>query len=269
MMCTANLPKTLSVFAVALVAMGAASVGSASAQEWGSVKGRFVLDGSVKPDPLKITKDTEYCGKHDLVEETVVTGEKSGLANVFVYLYLGRRDTVDIHPDYEDLAGKPVVLDNNECRFEPHAMTVWTKQPLEIRNSDPGIGHNTNAMKLTENPSFNEIIPNDKPAVKNFEKSEPGPSPFACNIHPWMSANVLIRDNPYMAVSAKDGTFEIKNIPAGEHEFVIWHEAKGNVRSLKVGDEKTDRKGRVELKVPAGDALDLGEIKITMKDLGL
>ncbi|MAT69454.1 MAG: hypothetical protein CMJ58_07995 [Planctomycetaceae bacterium] len=255
--------------AIAAVAFAALADMPASAAEWGSIKGRFVFDGDVKAEPISITKDKEYCGNHKLVDETVVTGEKNGLANMFVYLYLKRGDSVDVHPDYEKSASEPAVLDNNECRFEPHAMTLWTKQPLEIRNSDPGIGHNTNAMKLTANPSFNEIIPNDKPAVKNFEKSEPAPSPFACNIHPWMSAYVLIRDNPYMAASAKDGTFEIKNVPAGKHEFVVWHEGKGNVRNLKLGKEKTDRKGRVEFEIKAGETLDLGEVKVTEKDLGL
>ena len=260
-----SLFRATSLGVLTVVALSSA----ATAADWGSVKGRFVLKDDVKAEPIKVTKDAEYCGKHELVEETVVKGDDNGLANVFVYLYLPRNGKVDVHPDYEAEAGEPAVLDNNQCRFEPHALIMWTKQPLEIRNSDPGIGHNTNAMKLTANPSFNEIVPNDKPAVKNFDKSEPAPSAFACNIHPWMSAYVLIRDNPYMAVSAKDGTFEIKNLPAGEHEFVVWHEAKGNVRDLKLGKEKTDRKGRVELKVEPGKTLDLGDITVTKKQLGL
>jgi hypothetical protein len=162
----------------------------------------------------------------------------------------------------------PVVLDNKGCRFEPHAMTLWTKHPLEIRNSDEGIGHNTNAQKLVANPKFNEQISNDRPTVKKFEKSEPLPTEVACNVHPWMNANVLIRDNPYMAVSAADGTFEIKNLPAGKHEFVIWHEAKGFVRDLSVKGEKTDRKGQIAVTIADGQVLDLGDIKVTPALLG-
>ena len=110
------------------------------------------------------------------------------------------------------------------------------------------------------NPEFNETVPNDAPLKKKFDKTEADPvARSSCNIHPWMNAYVLVRDNPYMAVSGEDGTFEIKNVPAGKQEFVFWHEAKGNLRDLKVGKEKADRKGQIEVDVPAGETLDLGE----------
>ena len=65
--------------------------------------------------------------------------------------------------------------------------------------------------------------------------------PVNCNIHPWMQAHILIQDHPYMAVSGEDGTFEIKNLPAGKQNFLFWHES-GYVRNAKVGPGKTDRR---------------------------
>ena len=35
-----------------------------------------------------------------------------------------------------------------------------------------------------------------------------------------------------MAVSGEDGTFEIKNIPAGKHEFQLWHEVPGYIEDV-------------------------------------
>ncbi|MBX3432894.1 MAG: hypothetical protein KF847_06215 [Pirellulales bacterium] len=264
MCCYRDCLKSLSLSASAALVAGALC-GSAGAADWGTIKGRFVLDGEVKPAPVKVDKDTAFCGPFKLVNESVVQGENGGLANVFVYC---SSKSVAVHPDYES-AAKTVVLDNNQCRFEPHAMTVWTKQPLEIRNSDQGIGHNTNAQNLVVNAKFNEQVTNDKPIVKEFQKSEPVPTEFACNVHPWMNALVLIRDNPYMVVSGNDGSFELANVPAGKHEFIIWHETKGNIRDLVVGGEKTNRKGRIDLTVKGGETLDLGDIKVTKKQLGL
>ena len=43
----------------------------------------------------------------------------------------------------------------------------------------------------------------------------------------------------------KDGSFEIKDLPAGASDFTIWHEAKGYLKDLKVGGDKADRKGQV------------------------
>jgi len=237
--------------------------------DWGSLKGRLVYEGDAgKPKAINVTKDVEYCSKHKLVDEQLIVADDGGLANAFVYLYLRRGKSVDIHPDYDKDLDQPIVLDNKGCRFNPHALAVYTKHPLEIHNSDKGIGHNTNAQALMRNPKFNELISNDSPVIKKFKHSESYPTPFACNVHPWMGASVLIRENPYMAISAKDGNFEIKNIPAGKHEFTFWHETNGNMRGLSVGGEKTSRRGRVKLTIPAGKTLDLGEIKVAPSVLG-
>ncbi|TWU23567.1 hypothetical protein [Bythopirellula polymerisocia] len=239
-----------------------------NAADWGSIKGKFVVDGSVgDPAAINVNKDTEYCGKHDLVDETVVVGDDGGLANVVVYIYTKRGQSLDVHPDFEASASEPVVLDNKGCRFEPHVIAVRTGQPLEVRNDDPGIGHNTNAS-FVANPGFNEMVTNGAPITKTLQKAEPVPAPVACNVHPWMKAYAVVREDPYMAVSDENGEFEILNVPAGQHEFIFWHEAKGNMKDLKMTGGKTDRKGRAKLKIASGETLDLGEIKIPAKALG-
>ena len=112
------------------------------------------------------------------------------------------------------------------------------------------------------------MVTNDSPINKTLQKAEPVPAPVACNVHPWMKAHALVREDPYVAISNEQGEFEIKNIPAGEHEFIFWHEAKGNMRDLKMSAGKTDRKGRVELEITADGTLDLGEVKVPVALLG-
>lgn len=260
--------KIMIVRAIALTAgLCVFAVATASAADWGSIKGKFVYDKPVEPAVLQITKDVEFCSQHKPEDEAVVTGEGNALANVFVFLAPPRGKSVEIHPDLAGAKPEAVVLDNKGCKFVPHALTLWTKHPLEVRNDDAGIGHNTN-LQIVMNAPFNETVSNDRPITKNFTKSEPIPMKVVCNVHPWMNAYILIRDNPYMAVSAEDGSFEIKNVPAGKHDFIFWHEAKGNLKGLAVKGKKAGRKGDAELDVPAGDTLDLGEIKITSSILG-
>jgi len=248
-----------------------AAIVPAAAAEWGSLKGRLVFDGDPgKPAAINVNKDGEYCGKHDLKDESITVGEKGGLTNAFVYLYVKKNGKVAIHPGLQKVGDKPAVLDNKGCRFEPRALLVRTSQPLEIRNSetDPSIGHNTNALTLFANPSFNNLIPQGQPFIVKFQKREARPAEFACNIHPWMKSYVLISDHPYMAVTGRDGSFEIKDLPAGRHEFNFWHEAVGNLKNLSVGGAKTSRKGRGKLKIPAGKTLDLGDVKVPAKLFG-
>jgi hypothetical protein len=119
-----------------------------SAAEWGSVKGRFVVDGTPpKLTPLQITKDVEYCSSKKPVNETVVVGEGGSLANAVIYLRPPRRGKVEVHPDYAAKLSEPAVLDNNGCSFKPHVTLVRVGQPFVIKNSDP-VGHNTKATLL-------------------------------------------------------------------------------------------------------------------------
>jgi len=233
----------------------------AAAAEWGSLKGKFVIDGTApQPTPVKVTKDQDYCGKHDLVEETAVVGKSGELKNAVVYLKPGFGKKVDIHPDYEAKLKETVVLDNHFCRFEPHMVLCRVGQKLKIKNSDPEpIGHNTKIDLF----SFNNTIGAKSEQEIVDSKEFVLPMPVNCSIHPWMSANILSLPHPYMAASKDDGTFEIKDIPVGTHEFQFWHEAQGNLKNIKIGSGgTTDPKGRAKLKIDAGQTLDLGEIKV-------
>ena len=256
--------KRLRVFALAIVAVSFAA--GTQAAEWGGLKGRIVVDGDV-PAPEKITptKDVETCSKHELVDESIVVDSDGGLANVIVYLYTKRGKSVDVHPDYEESAKSTVELDNKDCRFEPHVALLRTTQTLEIKNSDP-VGHNTNC-KLLKNSAFNEIIAAGSSTTKDLSREEAIPAEVTCNIHPWMRGYLFVRDNPYMTVSSETGEFEIKNIPAGKHEFGFWHEAPGNLRKIEVGGDETSRRGLAELTIEAGETLDLGDITIPAKAL--
>lgn len=247
----------ISRLCLTLVFSLACSVGLAA--EWGTLKGRFVYDGA-KPTAAKITptKDVEVCSQHQLYDESLVVGDDGGLSNVVVYV---RTKGVDVHPDYASSQSGAVELDNKDCRFAPHVIGVRTGQPLEIKNSDP-VGHNTNAS-LTINPPFNVIIPSGGSTTQNLKSAELLPAPVSCNIHPWMKGWLLVRPDPYFAISAEDGTFEIKNLPAGkELEFQVWQEKSGYVQNAKIdGKDAGWKRGRFKMTIKPGDN-DLGEIKL-------
>jgi uncharacterized protein (DUF2141 family) len=48
-----------------------------------------------------------------------------------------------------------------------------------------------------------------------------------CDAHGWMLGWVYVADNPYYAVTAKDGTFTIKDVPPGQYALVAWQEHTG------------------------------------------
>jgi hypothetical protein len=246
---------------IACFAFGACGI--AVGQEYGNLSGTFIYDGTPPvAAKLSITKDVEVCGKFDLVDESLtVNPSNNGLANVAVYLYLSRRDTPPKpHASYADTASAKVELDNLHCAFTPRVALLQTSQTLVIGNKDP-IGHNTK-IDCVQNAAINPIVPAGEQMEKQFKEQERVPVRVSCNIHPWMSGWLLVRDNPYFAVSDEDGKFEIKNIPAGKWTFQFWHEKPGYVESVVTKEGKqTWKKGRYELTIKPGEN-DLGEIKV-------
>ena len=255
-----NILRQSIVICVCTVVAIAAS--PAPAAEWGSIKGRFVVDGAPpKLPPLQVTKD-QFCIEIQPKNESVVVGEKNGLVNAVVFLRVPRRGKVEVHPDYEAQLSEPSALDNKNCSFQPHIALVRVGQPFVIKNSDPDpVSHNTNA-KLFQNGQFNVIIAVGEEKTMEFSKTETLPMPVNCNIHPFMQGHILVQDHPYMAVAGEDGTFEIKNIPAGKHEFQFWHEQSGYLKGVKYKGGTASRQGRVDLTIAGGQTLDLGEIKV-------
>jgi len=48
-----------------------------------------------------------------------------------------------------------------------------------------------------------------------------------CDVHRWMTAYIGVVSHPYFAVSGRDGTFEIGNVPVGTYTLRTWHERYG------------------------------------------
>jgi len=250
--------KLLSLAAVVAAVCGVTSV-PASAADWGNLSGRFVYDGTApKPKPLTITKDNQVCDQYqsEVVEQHLLVGEQSGLSNVFVYMRPPKGKTLDIHPDYRKAAEKPALIENFHCMFYPHAVAVWAKeQKVLVRNSDP-IPQVVKIDVLLSTP-INLSMGIGGQVEHTFPRGERLPSLVTCGIHPWESAWLLVSENPYFAVTNENGEFSIKNIPAGEWEFQVWHEKAGYLLA-----KPEWKSGRFTQVVKAGEN-SLGTLKVT------
>ena len=106
------------------------------AADWGTVKGRFVLDGPLPERPkLEINKDVEFCGKHEpRTEKMVVHRDDRGVANVVIWLDMKSGEKVASHPSFAESATAKIKLANKGCRFDPHVCVLRTGQTLLIDN---------------------------------------------------------------------------------------------------------------------------------------
>lgn len=207
----------------------------------GTIKGRVVFDGAFTALPALFakgaaTKDPSVCGAEAIPDERIIVND-GGLANVFVYLEKAPKGT-----KAADVTG-PVEFDQKTCIFLPHAMVMRTKQVVKVFNDDAA-AHNTHTYPKKSSP-FNSVVqPNDRVGVPlKYDQVEKEPVSVGCDIHPWMQAYHLPLDHDFAAVSKADGTFEIKDLPAGKHEFKVWHEVgkmleKSFVVTVKPGDNE-------------------------------
>jgi hypothetical protein len=240
------------------IAMALGLVAQANAADWGTLKGRFVYDGTPPKEQSIDTSKELACSKHKVVnEDLVVNPDNHGLVNVVVFVSSKK---VKENPEYKKTANDKVTIDNNGCRFEPHILPMRLTQSLVIKNSDP-FSHNSNLAPLGDR-SENPVITSDTEyAYGKFNKAQKTPVPVQCNIHPWMKGYIVVKDNPYIAVSDNDGNFEIKDLPAEELEFTVWQEKSGWLPAKSDWDPK---KAIFKMKIKPGEN-DLGEIKVSPK----
>jgi hypothetical protein len=220
----------------------AAAAPTANPTGFATFSGVIKVDGQPPPmPPVPVSGgDAGYCapGGRAPLMETVVIGPDGGFANVLVYVDMPIPQTWE-HPD--DVAKRDALLvgaaafDQKGCMFLSHVFAMRATQTAEVKNSDT-VSHNTNIKGTGKAKSTNEIIPPGKSI--NYAPTGPSRGPFSvnCNIHPWMDAYVSVHDNPYFAVTDKEGRFEIKNVPAGvDLTFKIWQErVKTNWTGVKV-----------------------------------
>jgi hypothetical protein len=131
-------------------------------------------------------------------------------------------------------------IDQKGCMYTPHVLAVQTNQPIDIKNDDP-TNHNIHPLPKI-NQEWNESQPpKGDTKTKSFPREEVM-IPVKCNVHPWMRAYIAVIHHPFFAVTGDDGTFTIKNLPAGTYTLEAFHETYGPVdQQITVGanDSKT------------------------------
>jgi len=200
---------------------GATKPQYASKGDEGTITGKVTFDGAVPTlKKIDMSQDANCASSagDKTADDLVVTDGK--LANVFVYVKGGPADKFSF-PTPSD----PVTLDQQGCRYHPRVLGLQTNQPFKVINSD-STTHNIHPSPKV-NQEWNQMQAQGAPPIeKKFGRAETL-IPVKCNQHPWMKANVGVLAHPYFAVSAKDGSYTIKNVPPGTYTLVFWHETLG------------------------------------------
>jgi hypothetical protein len=194
----------------------------------GTVVGVIRITGDIPELPPLVrqgdpTIKEPLCAAHEVPDESLMVDRaaENGVANVFVYLAKAPPGSRAAAP------AEPVEFDQQNCRFLRRALAVQTGQTVLVKSGD-SFAHNVNNDPV-RNSKVNVVVqPNDRDGVKLvYDRAEPTPVRVRCDIHPWMVAWHLVLDHPFVAVTDAQGKFTIENLPAGKHQFRVWHERAG------------------------------------------
>ena len=105
-------------------------------------------------------------------------------------------------------------------RFVPHLLIVPVGAIVEFPNRDPFFH---NVFSLFEGKRF-DLGLYEGGATRAITFSKPGVSYIFCNIHPEMSAVIIVLEYPYYAVSNAAGEVNIGSVPSGRYQLNVWHE---------------------------------------------
>jgi plastocyanin len=189
---------------------------AAAAGAKGDVKGAVTVTGKV-PEMAELKRSTDpFCGKTKMKDEEVVAKDGK-LANVVVHI----NGAPAAEPPKEGAQ-----IEQQNCMYRPRVQGIVAGQKIAIKNGDPTL-HNVHTYKGTSTLFNQAQVPNTPNIEKSFTDNG-AMLKFKCDVHQWMTGYVWVQNNPYFAVTAADGTFEIKGVPAGKYEIEAWHERFGS-----------------------------------------
>jgi hypothetical protein len=250
------------VFGLVAVAFLAAPLTSFAG---GSITGKVTYAGKPEEKEFLFSKfpNPKFCPKNPKKE--LVKGEKRILPTIQLGKDNGLKGAVVAVLDIEDKAfmdgykGTDVVAEF--CEFMPYTGVVVKQKNFHVENhdSDPddpksvkGVLHNPHSFEVmgpSSSTVFNIGLAEkgsklDKPVVLRKDK-QGSMFRLQCDQHEFMQGFFLPVSNPFYAVVGEDGTFELKDVPAGKHKVVAWHPGDG--KGMRV---------EMEVDVPEGGKAD-------------
>lgn len=164
--------------------------------------------------------------------KVTVSGVKDARDTV---IYIDRIEGAQFTPRAE-----PWVMGQVNKEFIPHILPIVAGSRVSFSNSD-SILHNVHLYQGRRTLFNLATLGGAKPVTKTFR--EPGEIAVLCDVHPEMSAYILVLETPYAAVTDKNGRYEIAGVPPGRYALKTWHE------KLKPGSAPVTLQGEESVEV--------------------
>jgi plastocyanin len=119
-----------------------------------------------------------------------------------------------------DLPEQHPSLTQKDKSFSPHLLVIQVGTVVEFPNHDPFFH---NVFSLFEGKRF-DLGLYEAGSTRRVRFDRPGVCYIFCNIHPEMSAVVIVLDTPYYGISNRRGIVDIKSVTSGRYTVHVWDE---------------------------------------------
>ncbi len=136
------------------------------------------------------------------------------LADIVIWLSPIQQDTIP------PPVAEHVELLQKDKMFHPHVLAVPVGSVVDFPNEDP-IFHN--AFSSFDGQIF-DVGLYAPGTSKSIRFHRPGIVRVFCNIHPSMSAVILVLDTPYFTKAGREGRYQIPKVPPGAYELRVFDE---------------------------------------------
>jgi len=148
---------------------------------------------------------------------------------------------IDVEPERMTAA-----IRQHDKTFVPELTVVTKNSVVEFPNDDK-IFHNV--FSLSKAARF-DLGLYKSGSSKSVKLRRDGEITVYCNIHPEMVSKIKVVDTPYYAVTGKDGSFRIDDVPPGTYPITTWLPyGKGTSGTVTVTAGRT---ATIDFKVEAG-----------------
>jgi len=113
----------------------------------------------------------------------------------------------------------PLILQRNKT-FEPHVLAIPVGTTVAFPNKDPFFH---NVFSLFNGKRF-DLGLYEGGASNSARFEHTGVSFLFCNIHPAMSAVIVVLNTPYFTISDRAGRVSLADVPDGRYRLHAWYE---------------------------------------------
>ncbi len=225
----------------------------------GAISGKVSFKGTVpEAKVFKVEKTPEVCGEapRTLAEVAVNGGDLRDVVIVLEGVEKGKPYSASVRKgdppgegEFRLAAGNDFAASEvspKKCNFGPFTGIVAKGKPIRFVNRDP-VKHSPHTYEIkgrVRKTIHNQDLEGDGKLdlIAELEKSRV--MKLECDQHNHMQNFFYAVENPYFAISEKDGGFSIDQVPPGNYKLVAWHPVLG----LKEQEVTVAAGGKIDVK---------------------